>query len=367
MKKYIKKHLNLNYCILFLGVFLISSFNSKLKAQSIDSTEIINLEIDSLNKVLVTLKDGGIVKGYFITFTKTEIKVNNELIGIVTIPYSNISKIKKIHYNDEVEVENNNYNNNSYNNNNPNNLNIVKFGGPVKNKYSNKNSNEEPQFYSHKYFMGNNYYGLKKKELVYQNLWVLYNGIDYGLTNNFSIGGGGLMMFVSGFVNFHLRGQFELNEYIKLGCAYNLFYVTGERSSSFSKTFGLFTGGVTIGNKFSNISLSMGKGDFKNNKPNSPANPDLNNYGYVISGMLKINKTTYVITDNFLLNKYDEKYFSLGFRFLGKNTAFDLGLMGNTYMYEGYGNYNQSTGNYEYNKTESVLAYPFMAFTYKIK
>jgi len=361
MKFYTFKTVKKSNNKLVLYFIFLLCLGLKLNAQNSDSTEIKNLKIDSLNIVNVTLKDGSKIKGYLILTNKTEIKVYNEIIGIITIPFTNIINIKKSNNNTEPEKFNS-----QVNPKNPNNTEIVRFEGNKDNSVYRFND-YEPQIYTHKYYMGNNYFGLKKKEFVYQNLWVLYNGIDYGLTDNFSIGGGCLMMFVVGFVNFHLRGQFELNEYIKLGCAYNLFYVTGERSSSFSKTFGLFTGGVTIGNKFSNISLSMGKGDFKNNNPNSPSNPDLNNYGYVISGMLKINKTTYVITDNFFINKYDEKYYSLGFRFLGKNTAFDLGLMGNTYMYEGYGNYNQSTGNYEYNKTESVLAYPFMAFTYKIK
>ena len=338
-------------------VFIFSiCLGLKLNAQNSDSTEIKNLKIDSLNIVDVTLKDGGKVKGYLVLTNKTEIKVYNEIIGIITIPFANIITIKKSNINTEPEKFNS-----QVKPKNPNNTEIVKLGDYEENS-AYRFSDFEPQIYTHKYFIGNNYYGLKKKEFVYQNLWVLYNGIDYGLTDNFSIGGGCLMMFATGFVNFHLRGQFELNEYIKLGCAYNLFYV----ASYWSKTFGIFTGGVTIGNKFSNISLSMGKGNLRNNEPNGPSNPDLNNYGYVISGMLKLNKKTYLITDNFLMNKYDEKYFSLGFRFLGKNTAFDTGLMGNTYMVQKDGYYNQTNGNYVYEKTESAFFYPFLALTHKI-
>lgn len=340
--------------VVAIGFVLIALFfNKNLNAQNIDSNVIVNLEIDTLNEVLINLKDGENIKGYFVSLSKNELQIKNEFLGTVSIQLYNILRIKKIYYNEVVENKID-----KYNLKNPNKLDIISFGG-------NNDSKFEPQFYSHKYYVSNNYFGLKKKEFVYQNLWVLYNGIDYGLTDNFSIGGGCLMMFVTGIVNIHLRGQFELNEYIKLGGAYNLFYVAGG-SNSITKTFGIFTGGVTIGNKFSNISLSMGKGNLRNNEPNGPSNPDLNNYGYVISGMLKLNKKTYLITDNFLMNKYEEKYFSLGLRFLSKNTAFDTGLMGNTYMVQKDGYYNQTNGNYVYEKTESAFFYPFLALTHKI-
>jgi hypothetical protein len=359
MKFYTFKTVKKSNNKLVLYFIFLLCLGLKLNAQNSDSTEIKNLKIDSLNIVNVTLKDGGKVKGYLVLTNKTEIKVYNEITGIITIPFTNIINIKKINNNTEPEKFNN-----QVNPKNPNNTEIVKLGDYEENsKYI--FIDFEPQIYTHKYYMGNNYFGLKKKEFVYQNLWVLYNGIDYGLTDNFSIGGGCLMMFVTGIVNIHLRGQFELNEYIKLGGAYNLFYVAGG-SNSITKTFGIFTGGVTIGNKFSNISLSMGKGNLRNNEPNGPSNPDLNNYGYVISGMLKLNKKTYLITDNFLMNKYEEKYFSLGLRFLSKNTAFDTGLMGNTYMVQKDGYYNQTNGNYVYEKTESAFFYPFLALTHKI-
>ncbi len=110
----------------------------------------------------------------------------------------------------------------------------------------------------------------------------------------------------------------------------------------------------------------MGKGNFSIINQYAFTNTDLNNYGYSLSGIFKLNKFTYEITDNFLMNKYEEKYFSLGLRFLSKNTAFDTGLMGNTYMVQKDGYYNQTNGNYVYEKTESAFFYPFLALTHKI-
>lgn len=349
----------INHCILFLILFL--TFIIKLNAQNIDSNTIINLEIDTLNKVLVNLKDGGNVNGYFVSVSKNELKVNNDLLGIVTIQLKNISRIKKIYYTEVAENRRN-----EYDSKNPNNLDIITFGGPGKSKYGSQNVDYEPQFYTHKYYMSNNYNGLKKKEIIYQNLWFLYNGVDYGLNDNFSIGGGALMMFVSGFVNIHLRSQMELNEYIKLGLCYNVFFANEFGSNSGIKTFGIFTGGATIGSEFNNITLSMGKGNFSTKNPYAFTNPDLNNYGYSISGIFKLNKYIYAITDNFLMNKYDEKYFSLGLRFLGKNTAFDLGVMGNTYK-EKYYSYSNFTGSYwDSKEIVRTIFYPFIAFTKKI-
>ncbi len=344
--------------VVAIGFVLIALFfNKNLNAQNIDSNVIVNLEIDTLNEVLINLKDGENIKGYFVSLSKNELQIKNEFLGTVSIQLYNILRIKKIYYNEVVENKID-----KYNLKNPNKLDIISFGG-------NNDSKFEPQFYSHKYYVSNNYYGLKKKEFIYQNLWYLYNGVDYGLNDNFSIGGGALMMFVSGFVNIHLRSQMELNKYIKLGLTYNVFFANEFGSNSGVKTFGVLMGGATIGSEFNNITFSLGKGNFKNNDPFGTSNPDLNNYGFSISGILKINKATYLITDNFLMNKYEEKYFSIGFRFLGKNTSIDLGLMGNTYFVNTYSyNYVNGVGQYfSENKKEKYNLYPFLAFTKKIK
>ncbi len=113
MKFKLNQFLKVKILYLVLSICLIFGFNNTLKAQAnIDSNYISSLEIDSLNKVMITLKDGGIVKGYFISLTFKDITVESEAVGIVTMKLINISKIKKINYNEESnnEVNKNNVN-----------------------------------------------------------------------------------------------------------------------------------------------------------------------------------------------------------------------------------------------------------------
>ncbi len=202
---------------------------------------------------------------------------------------------------------------------------------------------------------------MKKNELIYQNIWILYNGFDYGLTDNFSIGAG--FMFVG--ANLHLRTQFELNEKIKVGAAYNLFFFP--RNSSYVK-FGLLSSGFTIGNKKYNATLSMGKGEISSTDSYySPPN-NYNNLAYAFSGAACLNEMVSIITDNFFMANNEEKFFSIGLRFHDKNMVFDLGLMANTFQETIY-NYdnNSSTGSYTTSNQESSVAYPFLSLSYKIK
>ena len=53
---------------------------------------------------------------------------------------------------------------------------------------------ENPQ--STRYFWAPNGYGLKSGEAYYQNVWVFYNQVSVGVTDNFSIGAGMIPLFL---------------------------------------------------------------------------------------------------------------------------------------------------------------------------
>jgi hypothetical protein len=55
---------------------------------------------------------------------------------------------------------------------------------------------ENPQ--STRYFFSPNGYGLKKNEGYYQNIWVLWNNVSYGVTDQISVGGGMVPLFFFG-------------------------------------------------------------------------------------------------------------------------------------------------------------------------
>ena len=47
-----------------------------------------------------------------------------------------------------------------------------------------------------RYFITSSAYNLRKGETFYSNTWIFFNDINYGLTNNFSIGGGIIPLFL---------------------------------------------------------------------------------------------------------------------------------------------------------------------------
>jgi hypothetical protein len=127
-----------------------------------------------------------------------------------------------------------------------------------------------------------------------------------------------------------------------------------------NKTFGLLTGGITFGSNKNNFTVSVGQGSYKNTNIIANPNSSLNNFGYSISGILELTDKLSLMTDNFFMNNYNEKYFSLSLRSAGKKSCFDFGLMGNTYTAVNY-NFN---GNTQY---ENFVPYPYLAYIHKIK
>ena len=61
-----------------------------------------------------------------------------------------------------------------------------------------------------RYFFGTNGYSLKKNTGYYQNTWVLFNQFNYGLSDNLSIGGGLVPLFLFGGSPYSYLGYHEI-------------------------------------------------------------------------------------------------------------------------------------------------------------
>ncbi|MES2728463.1 MAG: hypothetical protein V4643_15245 [Bacteroidota bacterium] len=338
--------------ILIAISFLLIGF-TRVKAQQQDTTINSEKRKDSLQEVNVTLKDGTVLKGSIIAISLQELTLRTTFAGTVVLKQEDIASI--------VNVKNSGVsqpvttNSNAVNDKNPNNLPIVSFGG------SKSNGNYVPYLAQHKYLVSNNYMGLKKKEFIYQNIWVLYNGVDYGLSDNFSIGGGGFFLGVIVFTNIHLRTQFQISEMVKIGAAYNVFFTPNNGfNTNRSSSTGVLSGGITIGTKDLNITTSIGQAKRLGGSSADPIN------GFSVSGYVKVGNTLALITDNLFINNSDHNNFlSAAFRLSGRNTVFDFGLMGNTYQQTAYEYYGSPTPNER--TQEEFVAYPYLSLTYKIK
>ena len=336
------------------SILFICLFFTNVNAQHKDTSSSIKYYRDSTTKVVITLKDQSTIKGIIMTMNLEEISLKTEFTGIILIKQNNIISIVNSNY---LETQNQQYPR-IYNPNNPNDLDIVKFGGS-NNNYINRTY--KPYNNDFRYNFSNKYTGLKKNELIYNNIWVLYNSLDYGINDNLSIGGGVLFLGFGGFINVLGRGQIHLNENIKIGASYNYFMVLDayrSTRSSQSANLGLLSAGVTITGKKGNVTLSIVNVNNDNNRQNNSVTVN----GFSLSGSLDISEKTSIVSDNvFISEKKNPRSYSLGLRVKGKRGNFDFGLM-SFGVDENVYNYNTNS----YDVETVTYPIPFLALIQKI-
>lgn len=174
---------------------------------------------------------------------------------------------------------------------------------------------------STRYLFAPNAIGIPKGEGYYQNTWILLNNVNFGVSNNFSIGAGTIPVFLFGASalpiwvlpkvsistpqeNLHLAGGAVLGGVL-----------SGEGGGS----AGLVYGSATLGTRDHNATASVGYGYVDESFSDSPV---IN-----VSGMTRIGRTTYLITENYFFPAVDEaNVISLGIRWAPENFAVDFAL-----------------------------------------
>lgn len=184
---------------------------------------------------------------------------------------------------------------------------------------------ENPQYT--RYLFAPNAIGLKKGNGYYQNTWILFNNVNYGLADNFSLGGGMVPLFLFGSVEtpIWLLPKVSVpvaDERVHLAAGAMIGGVVGENSSA----GGVFYGASTFGNTDQNLTLGVGYGYSGGDISNTPV--------FNISGMTRLGNTTYLISENYLFPEADiNGLTSLGVRWAPENFAVDFALvrpLGNT-------------------------------------
>lgn len=179
-----------------------------------------------------------------------------------------------------------------------------------------------PNPQSTRYFWSPNGYGLKNGEGYYQNIWVLWNQFAYGLSDNFSIGGGIIPLFLFGGspTPVFLTTKFSIpvvENKFNLGLGAIVGTVLGEEETGFGILYGL----STFGTPDNNVTFGMGYGFAGGEWASSPM---IN-----INGMFRISSRGYFITENYYINAEDENVvlIMLGGRWIIKKAALDFGLV----------------------------------------
>ncbi len=175
---------------------------------------------------------------------------------------------------------------------------------------------ENPQ--ATRYFWAPNGYGLKKGEAYYQNVWILFNQVSVGVTDNFTIGAGMMPLFFFGVPTpVWITPKFSIpvkKDKFNVGLGVLAGTILGEGTS-----LGLLYGSATFGSKNDNLTIGLGYGFADGELAKSPV---IN-----VSGMKRIGPRGYLLTENyyFTLDGESVGMISFGGRKIVKKISLDFG------------------------------------------
>ena len=241
---------------------------------------------DSTKTLRIETKDGNIYIGNVITQDSLTLTLKTDRLGVIKIPLSDIKS--RVELSETKKVEG-------------------RFWLP------------NPQ--SSRYFWAPNGYGLEKGSAYYQNIWILYNQVSVGITNNFSIGAGMLPLFLFAGAPTPIffvpkisvpvvRDKFNVGTGAFIGT------VLGEDTG----WFGLLYGTTTFGSRDRNVSLGMAYGFSQDQWMQRPL--------WNLSTMFRTGPKGYFITENYLVANSDDilVLVSLGGRSIIRNIGLDYSL-----------------------------------------
>ncbi len=178
---------------------------------------------------------------------------------------------------------------------------------------------DNPQ--SSKYFLAPNGYGLKKGEGYYQNVWIFFNQVTYGVTNYFSIGAGivPLFLFAGAETPVWINPKFSIpvvKDKFNVGAGLLAGTVIGLENSG----FGIFYGTGTIGSRDRNMSIGAGWGYSDGGISKSPT--------LTLAGMYRTGPRWYLLTENYYLGISEDPLviISFGARYVSRKIGIDFGL-----------------------------------------
>jgi hypothetical protein len=260
---------NLIFYLLCISLFLISS------------PGLAQVEGDSIAMYRIETMDGNEFVGEILSETTTEVRLKTSNLGEITISQSDIKRRTTVRSQEFVGDE-------FW----PDNL------------------------QSTRYFWAPNGYGLKKGEGYYQNVWVFFNQVSYGFTDNFSVGVGLVPTFLLGGTEVPIwltpKVSFPIIEdKLQLGAGVLAASILGEGES-----FGIAYGVATVGDRNKNANLGVGFGYYGNDWGKHPA--------ITFGGMYRISKRGYLITENYILAG-SAGVASMGGRVVWPKVALDFG------------------------------------------
>lgn len=253
---------------------------------TVSSMSIVHAQGSTGETVRITTTDGNILMGVIEQENEERIIIRVEGIGEVTVQRSNISKIEVIHPD---RIRNGEY----------------WFENP----------------HGTRYFFAPNAIGLQKGTGYYQNAWIFFNNVNYGVSDNFSIGAGLIPGFLFGggldATPIWILPKLSIpvsGDNFHLGVGAMIGGIIGSGSGA------LFYGSGTVGSTDKNLTIGLGYGASGGEISNTPL--------VNISGMYRAKRTIYLLGELYVLPGIDESGIALfGARWAPENFAVDFGLI----------------------------------------
>lgn len=240
----------------------------------------LNKTIDTLQKVIIKMENGDDYNGQIVKqdSSKVVLKMKNGEMNVIA---NNILSIEKSTYTGEFLFEN------------PNDT---------------------------RYFFGPTAVPIKKGKGYYQNIYGAVNALNYGITENVSVGGGfefiSLLFGNKPFVYLTPKASFKLDEKVHLGAG--LLMVGLPDSKNLNLGYGIFT----YGSSDSNLSAGLGYGLVGLEALDYPT--------LFFAGSHRVNNSIMLLIENYIIpNDFFYQTFFLsvyGVRILGQKNSFDVGL-----------------------------------------
>ncbi len=263
MKIKIKNTLLLIFCC-----FCISSVYSQ---SNVDS-------LSTMKKVIIKMKNGEEYKGVFIQKTENTI-ILRTANGDLNLIASNVSSITEDDY---------------------------------KGKYRFENAHDT------RYFFGPSGISIKRNKGYYQNLMLTSNFINYGVSDNISVGAG--FEFISTILGYPVwfitpKISFELSENVNIAGGIFMAGLASEGTAT------LGYGVLTLGNSESNLSIGTGYGFLFDGLSKYPT--------IMASGIHRVSNSIAWMSENYIIPNSLGQYNLIsvqGLRILSPKSSFDLGV-----------------------------------------
>lgn len=246
-----------------------------------------NIPKDSTVRVTIQTTDDNEYFGFIVAQTSESVSIKTENLGVINIPKKLIRSIQEVRKEQIVDGE--------YWYDNP---------------------------YATRYFFGPNGYGLRKGEGYYQNAWIFFNQVSYGVTKHFTIGAGLVpgFLFGGGATPIWLTPKVSIplsKDKVNLGVG-GLFATA--LGSDGGGSFGVAYSQLTLGPRDRNINIGLGYGYAGDDWADTPT--------VTLSGMYRATKKFALMTENYIFDTGEENFILLSFggRFIGRRVAIDAGL-----------------------------------------